>query len=103
MFCALFGISMSSIAFRLDRKSQGDTSMMLNIANAFFAASATFLGAALYGYVTNRDLTKHGRHFVHGAVWPDHGDDCQLVLGPRLAQHGDFCGGRADLHRADRL
>ena len=60
-FCALFGISLSSIAFMaMVAANNGDFSEMGAIANAFFAASATFLGAALYGYVTNRDLTKFG-------------------------------------------
>ena len=55
-FCALFGASLSSIAFF----ALQDAAFMATVANAFFAASATFLGAALYGYVTNRDLTKLG-------------------------------------------
>lgn len=55
-FCAIFGISMSSIAF----VALQDPLYMTAVANAFFAASATFLGAALYGYTTNRDLTAMG-------------------------------------------
>ncbi len=56
VFCAIFGISMSSIAF----VALQDPTFMQAVANAFFAASATFLGAALYGYTTNRDLTALG-------------------------------------------
>ena len=55
-FCAIFGVSLSSIAF----VALQDPTYMQAVANAFFAASATFLGAALYGYTTNRDLTALG-------------------------------------------
>ena len=55
-FCAIFGISLSTIAF----VALNDPNYMSAVANAFFAASATFLGAALYGYTTNRDLTALG-------------------------------------------
>ena len=55
-FCAIFGLSMASIAF----VALQDPTFMVAVANAFFAAAATFLGAALYGYTTNRDLTRLG-------------------------------------------
>lgn len=52
-FAALMALSFSIVY----ASYLGDTA---TVANAFFAAAAAFLGAALYGYTTNRDLTSFG-------------------------------------------
>ena len=52
-FAGLMAVSFSMIYTNY----LGDTN---TIANAFFGAAAAFLGAALYGYTTNRDLTSIG-------------------------------------------
>jgi FtsH-binding integral membrane protein len=55
-YASLIGVSFSLIAF----KALGDSVFLNAVGNAFFAAAAAFLGAALYGYVTNQDLTRFG-------------------------------------------
>jgi len=55
-YASLIGVSFSTIAF----VALGDASFMAAVGNAFFAAAAAFLGAALYGYVTGQDLTRFG-------------------------------------------
>ena len=63
-YASLIGVSFSTIAF----VALGDPAFMSAVANAFFAASAAFLGSALVGYTTNRDLTKFGSILMMGVI-----------------------------------
>ena len=49
--------------------------------------AAIFGGAAVYGFVTKRDLTKPRRHPLHGPARPHRGDVRADVLLPRQQRH----------------
>lgn len=58
-FACLMGISMSTIFVTYTSES---------IAKVFFITAATFAGASLYGYTTNRDLTSMGNFLIMGVI-----------------------------------
>lgn len=59
LFAASMGLSLSTIFAVYTAAS---------IINVFFIASATFASASLYGYLTNRDLTKIGNIMIVGVI-----------------------------------
>ncbi len=63
-YASLIGVSFSMIVF----KALGDAALMNAVANAFFASAAAFLGAALYGYTTKRDLLQFGSLFFMAII-----------------------------------
>ena len=63
-YAGLMGVSFSLIV----AAALNDASFLNAVANAFFAASAAFLGAALYGYTTNNDLTRFGGLFFMAII-----------------------------------
>ena len=68
-YASLIGVSFSMIAFQaLIAANGGDLSLMSAVANAFFAAAAAFLGAALYGYTTNNDITRFSGLFFMAII-----------------------------------
>jgi FtsH-binding integral membrane protein len=58
-FCALMGLSLSSVFLVFTGAS---------IANTFFIAAAMFGATSLYGYTTKRDLTKMGSLLMMGLI-----------------------------------
>jgi FtsH-binding integral membrane protein len=58
-FAAVMGLSLSSIFLVYTGQS---------IVTTFFVSSATFLGMALYGYTTKRDLTGWGSFLFMGLI-----------------------------------
>lgn len=64
VICGIKGVSFSLLA----ASALSNPAMMTAVANAFFGASAAFLGAALYGYTTKQDLTRFGGLFVMAII-----------------------------------
>jgi FtsH-binding integral membrane protein len=58
-FCAVMGLSLASIFLVFTGAS---------IARAFFGAAAMFAGMSLYGYTTQRDLSKFGSFLIMGLI-----------------------------------
>ena len=58
-FCAVMGLSLASIFLVFTGAS---------IAHAFFGAAAMFAGMSLYGYTTQRDLSKFGSLLMMGLI-----------------------------------
>jgi FtsH-binding integral membrane protein len=58
-FCAVMGVSMSSIFLIYTGES---------VASTFFVTSAMFFGTALYGYTTKADLSKMGSFMIMGLI-----------------------------------
>ncbi|MCL2469160.1 MAG: Bax inhibitor-1/YccA family protein [Alphaproteobacteria bacterium] len=58
-FCALMGLSMSTIFLAFTETS---------IARAFFITAGTFMGMSLWGYTTKKDLTSMGSFLMMGVI-----------------------------------